>query len=128
MRRIVTPAVGYQPAHINAQATVMGHHWRSLQVGSIGHIENKDGKVRIDQLFPDLIAVSSTSVDWNKMSLATKNFSYMLSEMIVAAEDFTEFGVIPEGMMKVKRDNRLFLSRSYQGVNYLVLAKASYDG
>lgn len=126
MKRLVTPAVGYQPSHINANATVTGHHWRSLQIGSIGHIENKDGKVRLDQIFPDFISVPSTSVDWNRMSTETKNFAYMLTEMLIAAEQFTEFGLIPEGMMKVKRDGKLFLSQSYLGVNYLVLAKVSY--
>lgn len=116
----------YPAAHINANYQTMTYHYKTIGVAMVGGPENRDNKFKLDELFPDFITVSSTSIDFNRMSLRTQKFAEMLSYMIPAAEDFTENSDIPPGMMKMVRNGKLYLSQSFENVTYLVLVKSNF--
>lgn len=112
----------YAPAHINAHASATGFPYNSLMVAIIGHQENRDAKYSIRDVFPDWINTNTTQ-DFNRMTARTKEFALLLTEAVHQAETFTEFSTIPENYLKVVRDGKLFLTFSYEGINYLVLCK-----
>lgn len=118
-------ATQYPPAHIDTHLTMMGHPYRSLAILSIGSPDNRNEQYKLRQVFPDLIAVTSTSADFNRMSEITMEWAAMFAEMLYIAESMTEFASIPLGMMKVKRDGILYLAKSYRNINYLVVAKSN---
>lgn len=112
----------YKEAHIKAHASATGFPFRSLMVAMIGHDENREARFSLRDVFPDWINTNTTQ-DFNRMTPETKAFSLTLSEAVFQAEKFTEFDSIPENYMKVIRNDRLFLTFSVDGINYLVLCK-----
>lgn len=116
---------GYPTAHINSHVAVLLHPYKSLSVLAVGSPENRDNKWEILDIFPDYIAVASTSQDWNRMSNSTKNWALLLEELLLAAEVVQDFTSVPLGMTKVKRNGVLYVVRSYENVHYLVASKQS---
>lgn len=116
-------AVGYSSAHIDAHTVAFGHPYKSMMVAAIGGIENRDNLYELDQVFPDFIAVASTSQDFNRMSEETRGFAELLSEMLSVAEGMNQYSDIPAGMTRVTRGNVLYLVKSYKNIHYLVAAK-----
>jgi hypothetical protein len=120
-------AVQYPPTHIDANLTMYSHPYRSLALCSVGSPDNRNAVYQLPGMFPDLIAVSSTSLDFNRMKQATQDWAAMLERMLVAAETVTQYTSVPVEMHKVTRDGVLYVTQSYQNVNYLVVAKSSVD-
>lgn len=118
-------ATQYATSHIDSYATIMGHPYRSIALLSIGSPENRNAQYQLLDVFPDLIAVASSSVDFNRMSQDTQNWATLLETMLIAAESATDFSVIPTGIMKVHRDGILYLAKSFKNITYLVVTKSS---
>jgi hypothetical protein len=118
-------ATQYPGAHIDSYTSMMSHPYRSLAVLSIGSNDNRNAQYMLSDIFPDLIAVTSTSSDFNRMSQKTQDWASILANMLVTAEKMTEFTVVPIGMMKVKRDGKLYLTATYDNINYLMVAKSN---
>ncbi|MCK9234807.1 MAG: hypothetical protein M0R77_00670 [Gammaproteobacteria bacterium] len=117
--------VGYPVAHINNYSMVTGWPWRSLAVVSIGSNENRDAQYRINEVYPDWIAVSSTDTDFNRMTKRTRDWFTVMQQMIYLAEDFQDFDIPPNGILKVFRNGKLYLTTSIENINHLVLCKKS---
>ena len=115
----------YPSAHINAHGTVMAHPWKSLQVGVIGSDQNRQNKFELTNVFPDLIAVSSTSTDFARMSQYTQTFLQKLAVMISAAETMTQYSSIPLDSTKLLRNGVLYIVCNYDTIDYLVAAKSN---
>lgn len=121
-------AVDYAHGHIDANAVVFGHPYRSLAITTVGSAENRDNLFGLDEVFTDYIDVSTSSVEFNRMDPATQAWVLMISEMIIVAEEVNEFSTVPVGMMKMKRGNILFVVKTFQNIQYLIASKRSvYD-
>lgn len=121
-------AVDYDDTHVDENAVVMGHPYRSLAVSVIGSSENRDDLFGIDQVFEDYINVSTSSTDFNRMDPVTQAWVLMIAEMIVIAETMSEFSTVPQGMMKMRRGDLWYVVKTYQNIQYLVASKRSvYD-
>ena len=120
-------AVGYPAAHIEEHAGTTGFPYRSIATVSIGHPENTDGLFSLKQLYPDWINTNTTQ-DFNRMQPETRDWALAAMEAVQTAETFTDTDVVPDGFMKVKRGDALFLTFTKRKVNYLVLCKVSVDG
>lgn len=119
-------AVAYPGSHINAYITSSGFPYKSLSLASVGGPENRDGLFRLRDVFPDWIAVSSTSVDFRRMSLKTRQWAEILDQLVQAAETLTEFSDIPDPTMtRLKRDGIFYIVKSFDNIQYLVASKAS---
>lgn len=118
-------ATQYPDPHISSYLTMMGHPYRSVAILSIGSPDNREAKYELMDIFPDLIAVTSTSPDFNRMSQTTQDWASMLAEMLQVAESVEEFTSVPPGMQKVHRDGILYLTKSFQNISYLVVAKSN---
>lgn len=124
LARLYNPDYPY--AHVQEHAITTGFPHRSLSIVSIGHIENRNGNYKLSDYFPDWIN-TNTNQDFNRMSVRTREWALKLAEAIQHAENFETYDNIPHGFMKVIRNNRLFLTFSFDNVNYLVLCKSTAD-
>lgn len=115
----------YPVSHIEAHATVMPNPYKCLAITVIGGFENRGDLFEITQIYPDILNVSTTSVDFNRMSTNTKGLLNLISNMLPIAEVMTEFSDIPIGFRKVKRFNVLYLATTYLNFEYLIASKLS---
>lgn len=116
----------YPEAHIDAHLSVMHHPFKSISLLTVGGPDNRDGVFDLQQIFPDLIAVTSTSVDFNRMSARTQVWAEKLAQMLQTAESMGDFTTVPDGMMKMRRGGTLYLTYSYENINYLMAARLNF--
>lgn len=124
MKAIINDPVNYPLAHIDAYLCMMSHPYKSLQILSLGNPTNREGKLELTEVYPDILSVSSTSIDFNRMHALTKEFLNFLAVMLPAAEDMTAYTTVPPGMSRVTRNGKLYLSKRIDNIDYLVLAKS----
>jgi hypothetical protein len=110
-------------AHLSACTCTMGYPYRSMSMSIVGSPDNRDSKFKITDIFPDLLAVSSTSLDFNRMTPATKALCERLSNMIYIAETATGATVMPSGYRKSLRDGVSYVTSSVGNINYLVATR-----
>lgn len=122
----VKEAAAYTDAHINQNAQVVPHPYASLSIITVGSPDNREGKFKISDIYPDYIAVPTSSTDFNRMSAATKEWLNMLQEQLVAAESMTEFSSVPQKMTRTKRNGMVYLVTNVANVNYLVALRSNY--
>lgn len=116
----------YPLAHIKTHLTAMGHPYKSVAILSVSSPENRDGLYKLTDVFPDLIMVSSTSQDFNRMTEATRKWAEYLAEMLIVAESMSQYSDIPAGMTRLIRNGKLYLVKNYDNIHYLVAAKSNF--
>lgn len=122
---------GYNAQHIDDNMAATGIPFKSVALLVCGGPENRGGKKRFEQMWPDYMNVpSNNNTDFGRMSLATQGLCLMLEEMLKIAETMTEFSDIPTTMTRLKRTNAdvgefLYLVKSYEKVQYLVASAQS---
>lgn len=114
---------GYTKTHTTKYAQVSSHPYRSITLAIIGNQENRESKYRLTDFYPDYIAQSSTSQDFNRQSEPTRQFSETLANAILAAETMTAHSDIPRGFTRLIRGDKVFCVFSMDNVHYLVSAK-----
>jgi hypothetical protein len=124
--KLVVEAVEYDEAHIRANGQALTFPYMSVAATAIGHTENREGKKKITDWYPDYFFVNNTNADFNRMSLPTQEWVLMIMEMLKIARDMTTSTTIPQGYSRVKRGTRLFLAKSHKNVQYLVAAPGTY--
>lgn len=127
LAKAVAVIPGWPAAHINSHVAHLVHPYKSISLLAVGGPDNRDNKWELTDVFADYIAVPSTSIDFNRMTDATKNWVLLLEELLLAAEKVTQFSSVPLGMTKVVRGGILFVVKSYQNIHYLVAAQSSID-
>jgi hypothetical protein len=113
----------YAPLHVENNTTVMSWPYRSLQVASIGHVENKDGRVRISNHYPDFISVGTESTDFNRMSVETQTWAMMMMELIILAENLNDATDMPRGTFRIERLGKTYVGKTHNRVLFLVAPK-----
>jgi hypothetical protein len=126
LAELITAVPSYPSALISANACLLAEPYKSLAMLVIGGPDNINNEYRITSVFPDYIAVSSTSVDFNRMSAATQGWATLLETMVITAETLQTYSAVPMGMTKMVRDNILYLTARYNNVYYLVMAKSNF--
>ena len=111
--------------HITNKLSFMGHPYKSLGLSVVSNHENREGKWFITDVFPDLICVSSTSYDFNRMSAVTRSFLEKLADMIYRAESATKDTLLPSGYRTTTRNGVVYITMTYQNVRYLVATRKS---
>lgn len=122
---IETAIPAYPLAHVAANTCVFSNPYKSLQLLAVGSPENRNSWFRITDVFKDYISVSSTSLDFNRQSQTTQDWSTLLDSMIIIAETLTISTSLPATMTKVTRDGVLYLVSRYANIDYLVAAKTN---
>lgn len=114
--------------HRDTYTEIMSHPYKSMLISSLSSNENRDNKFSLKDFFPDYIAQSSTSQDFNRQNETTRAWAEKISEMLVIAEDMTPYTDIPRTYTRLKRDHHLYLVMNFDNVHYLVAAKYNYTG
>lgn len=117
----------YAPSHILAVSQMFSFPYRSLQIACVGHVENKNNKTRISDLYPDYINVDTSSTDAGRMSTATLEWSIAMAKLIIIAESVTAGTDLPTGIYRIVRNNKLYIAQSINRVLMLVMASSSMD-
>lgn len=113
----------YSSGFIEQHASTMPHPYKCLALSVIGGYENRDSLFDITQVYPDILNVTSTSMDYNRMSSQTQGLLTHLTNMILIAENLTSYSDIPLGYRKVERYGIMFISTRYMNIELLVSSK-----
>lgn len=111
--------------YVDENTQVMSLTYRSMITSVIGSPENLNGMNKITDHFPDYIAVSTMSTDFNRMQLKTQQWVNLLNAAIKAAEDYSPNFNIPANLSRVRRNGCDFIAFNFHNVQYLVLTKQS---
>lgn len=116
---------GMTTAFINQHMEMMATSYRGIQLAVIGSGDNPNEAFKLSGLYPDIASVSTTSADFDRLSIKTQNFLRALYGALRIAEDtallsgaLTQYGL-------VTRDGKQYVSFSADGADYVVLTKAS---
>jgi hypothetical protein len=120
-------APDYPVPHIQDNIATSVTTYKSISFMSVGSPNNRDGITDFKGRFPDYTIIPSTSVEYSRMSPATQNFILLLNRMIQTAENMSEFSDIPVDMSRLIRDGVLFVTASFDDIQYLILSRKSYD-
>jgi len=114
------------PTYLNAQLTVSSAFWRSISFLAVGNPNNIGSQFSFKNKYADYMNLDTSSPDWGRMSLTTRNFIVALNAALEQALTLTELGPVPMGYSRVLRNGKVYISFSYSGFNYLILTAGSY--
>lgn len=113
--------------YITTNAQYMAVYYRGMMVGVLGNPSNTGGVKKLTQLFADYTYTAPDSSDFERLSPTTRNFVTKLNDAIGRARTFSINNVVPNGFYRVIRNNRVYLSFLYNGFQYLVLTRETYN-
>lgn len=116
----------YNGTHVTNHTQVFTHPYKSLMLISCSSNENRDNLFKLTDVFPDYIAQSSTFQDFNRQNEPTRDWSEILTEMILTAEEMTQYTDIPKGYTRLVRDGKLYIVKNIDNIHYLVAAKENF--
>lgn len=119
-------AVGYNSGFVTAMVRSNVFTYKSLAFTAVGGAENVDGITTFDARFPDYMAIPSTSLDFQRMGLATQQWIMLMNQMLPLAEVLDGNTDIPNNMSVLIRGNITFLTCRLNNVLYLVAAKSNF--
>ena len=97
--------------------------YKSLSLVAVGNSRNRNGIFGLETLWPQYAAISTQHGDFGRMSPETQQFSLMLTQALVHAEELTPTSAIPEGYSRVKRGEFWYLAKTFNKVLYLFWLK-----
>lgn len=118
----------YTNAHILDNLSFAGTTYKSLVMLACGGPDNRDQLLRFERIWEDYLAVSTSSLDYDRMKPATQNFITLLHKLLKAAEKLTEFSEIPLGITRLRRKNSAgkfvtYAVLSLDNIQYLAVTK-----
>jgi hypothetical protein len=115
----------YSTTFIDSNITIFPYDYKALAIVAVNGNTNIEGSETLFGLFPDYIPVPSTSADFNRMQVKTRNWLIFLEQLLIIAETATQFTSVPLFARKQYRNNLLYISGMYDNVNYLIAAKSN---
>lgn len=110
---------------IEANLTIVPFDYKALAVIVLNGQKNLIGKKDWKALFPDYVPVSTSSLDFNRMSVVTREWLIAMEALLVIAETMTPFTSVPNPYRRVIRDDTLYVGALIDNVNYLVAARSN---
>lgn len=114
----------YPVEHTDLYLRASTHPYKSLSFVVCGGPRNRDGIFDFYQKFKDYVSISTTHLDFDRISPRTTEWMLLFAGAIIAAEEMTETTEIPEGYARIKRNNLVYCSFSFEKVQYLIATKA----
>lgn len=115
----------FTPAFVSANLTVFPYNYKELMVLAVSGDTNVTGSQKLQELFPDYMPLATTSTDFNRMQLNTKNWILFLENLLIAAETADNYSSIPVNLRKQVKYGVLYISGVFENVNYLVAARSN---
>jgi len=115
----------YTDQFIEQNTLVWPYDYKTLMMVSVNGDTNVTEAARLDQVFPDYLPVPSTSQDFNRMTIHTREWVLFVQQLLLVAETATPYSAIPQNMRKQNRGGVLFISGMYDNINFLVAARSN---
>lgn len=113
----------YTDAHIKASLQVFPNLTRSIKLNAVAKPTNRNGQLKLLELYPDYALISSKDVEFDSISRSTQEFIFALQEMLIAAETMEEYTELPANVNRVVRDGVICATKTVDGIKFLVVAK-----
>jgi hypothetical protein len=117
----------YPTDHIYSNVEYTVANYKSMGFFIIGSNSNRDGIFSFKERFSDYIVISSLSPDFSRISPVTQGLIFTIGRLLNVADIVTEFSDIPLGLSKLIRNDKLYLTATYNDVLYVVLTRSSYN-
>lgn len=121
----VTRTPFYGQSHVQQNITIMPFDYKALSLIVINGNNNLEGKTNIQTLFADYLPISSSSLDFNRMQVKTRDWLIFLERLLIAAETVTAYSTIPTQFRRIVRNNILYITGLFDNINYLVAARSN---
>ena len=115
------------PAHLDSYQIETAHTYKSIGFVVCGGLSNRDKVFSFEEKFSDYLAISSTHVDFNRISTRTQAWIRTFTDALKLAEAMTEDSVVPSGYARLRRNGLWYLAFTYEKVQYLVLGKQGWN-
>lgn len=99
------------------------HKYRSITLLCCGDADNAQNLFKLSDYVPDYIAESSNTQDFNRMSENTKHWTVMMEELLIIAENYTDFSQLPANTRKLELNGVKYIGRRLGRIEYLVASK-----
>lgn len=106
--------------YVLSKMNVLPMDYKAITVAAIPGETNDADKDSLIEVFPDYIPIGTSDIDFNRMSVRTRDWVIGIVNLIVVAETATEYSSIVNPFRRVKRNGQLFVSFLYENINYLV--------
>lgn len=121
---------GYTSQHLVRSLGFLGNTYKSVGLLVCGGPENRTEHQYFNQVWPDYLAVSTSSTDFNRMQPSTQNWVNRFHYLMRLAEEATELSDLPAGFSRITRKNYLdkpvtYIAMTERNVQYLVVTKQS---
>lgn len=125
LSHVISLLPSYGSAHITPYMQVITSIYKYLNICVIGGTDNINNEFSFTNVFPDYMPIPTMSLDFNRMTVNTQNWSILLNEMLIIAEQATGTVSLPSNMRSVIRDGKTYISAVYNNIEYLVFAKSN---
>lgn len=118
---------GYTEVHVKDVLQIAANTYKSISLSIVGGPQNRNGINKFNQQFKDYLSIPSTNLDFQRMDKKTRDFVLILSGMLRFAESMTLTSSVPREHTRTIRDGIVYLSRTFDRVQYLVVTKFSLN-
>jgi hypothetical protein len=125
--RSMYPNTVYPSNYIADNLSIMPYDFKGISLAVLPAINNVFGRRELTELFPDYIAVPTSSLDFSRMTINTSGFSLMLGRLLVAAESASSNTSLPNDFRRVTRDSKTYISAVYDNINYMMLTASNSE-
>lgn len=115
------PSLSYVRQHLE----IIPFNYKSVICGTIKGESNVIGVTSLKTLFNDFLAVPTTSDDFNRMTIETREWALKMVEALHVAETTTIYSNVKSPFRRVIRGGVVFVSYFHNQVNHLIAAKGS---
>ena len=103
-------------------------NYRTISFGNVGNPNNKDGKINLQDLYPDVnLALGTLDNDFGRMSLITQEFCTMFHAALDVAREYDPGEPLDPIYTRMTRRGNYFVAFKYNDYVYTLLTKYSYD-
>lgn len=115
----------YSDSFISNNISIVPITYKTISLVVINGESNIVGSKRLMDIIPDYIPVSTSSSDFNRMRIRTRELLVLIERAVIVAETITRYSNIGTDMRKIYRANKLYVSFLYNNINYLVYARTN---
>ena len=117
----------YTDTHTHSNVVTFPYDFKGITLHAVAGPQNRDGCKKLTDLFPDYVPVPSTSLDFSRMQFKTQEWVYLIGEMLLMAETANVYSATGGRLRKIYRDNKLYISTTYDNVSYLMSVRSNYN-
>lgn len=125
--KALTKGVDYTPAYIDANVNIAACVYKQVQLGVVGGPRNRDDIHQFGNRWDDYLALSTSHIDFGRMSEPTQKMVVILINLLKIAETMTVSSDMPHGYLRTIRDGVMYVSASTDRTQLLVASRQSVE-